>query len=115
MTREMLLQILAAADEDKLVQACKAIGIDGVTCSDTGSYRDGMGEHAPSADGLASWNATKVAMPESTRPALFNKGDFIEKQAQPAMRTMDKPGSYLEGQSLPLDAFAATDAGPAGG
>lgn len=112
MNRETLLQILAAADEDKLVQACKAIGIDGVSCSDSGgSYRDGMGADAPSADGLSSWNATKVAMPDSKRPALFNKNDFLEKQPEPAPRTMDKPGSYLEGQSLPLDAFAANDAG----
>jgi hypothetical protein len=83
MSREQMLSIITAMDESHLSRALSAAGID---CGDCGSYQDQMGEHADSAEGLVSWNATDVKIPSSKRPALFDKAAHVEQQAQPRRR-----------------------------
>ncbi len=86
MSREQMLQILAAADTNKLKQACGALGIDcGYATGD-----DGMHMGSPD-DPLESWNDTRIAMPESKRPELFNRRGYLKpiEQTQPMTRRMD--------------------------
>jgi hypothetical protein len=87
MKREQMLQILAAADESKLAQACQVLGID---CGYAPGEEEGMSGHAH-GEPLESWNQTRIAMPESKRQPLVNPRAYLkpEPQAQPMPRRMD--------------------------
>lgn len=90
MDRQQMIQILASMDEDKLTQA---LGAAGISCGPKGSYRDEMGSEEPD-DQLVSWNQTKVEVPRSKRPALYDKSANTTPAPKPAVRAMDQ-SAYL--------------------
>jgi len=97
MDRQQMLQILSVAEDDKLSQALSAIGID---CGECEGYRGAMGSKEPGDENLVSWNATSVRMPASKRPALFDKGAYVEiPKAAPRRMELDPAETGLEDYS----------------
>lgn len=89
MNRQQMLAILSSMDDEHLMRACEANGIE---CGSEGGYMGEMGDQAPSADGLESWNNTRIDVPASKRPPLVDHSKITAQQAQPPRRMHDLLG-----------------------
>ncbi len=102
MKREQMLSVLNAVDDQKLMQAMSAIGID---CGDGAGGLDYGAEDG--ADGLVGWNSTEVKVPESERPRLFDKSKTVERKQQPMpVRGMDS-AAVLGPEQTGMEAWQA--------
>lgn len=79
MDRQQMLAILSSMSDDALMKACSANGIE---CGG-GSYQSDMGGESP-AEGLESWNDTRIDMPMSKRPPILDTGKILAAQKQAA-------------------------------
>lgn len=75
MNRDQMLAILSSMSDDALMKACAANGIE---CGGAGYDLGDQG----SADGLESWNDTRIDMPQHKSPPLVDHSKITEMRKQ---------------------------------
>lgn len=101
MDRQQALAILSTMDDDYLMRALSAVGIEG----------GGMqGEHNPMADmenSLEPWDLRRVAIAPPNKPQFLDSSKFV----QPPQQMMAKPAFVDMGQDMEgLEEFVAGNA-----
>lgn len=91
-SRQEMLAILSSMDEDHLMRALEANGID---CGGS-HYMDEMGAEGAS-EGLESWNDTRIEMPQSKRPPLVDMSKVVAAQKQVRRRPTVDLGREVTG------------------
>lgn len=91
--KETMLSILAQLPESHLVKALDAAGVN-IDGAMSGDYTDGMDDMGAGGgeEGLQSWNARQVKVPQADRPQLFDRNAIVdEKPPQPTQRPYAQP------------------------
>lgn len=94
LNKDELVAILGGMDESNLVKALSAVGVkidqgggDGL------DYKDGVLQGDANDDtALASWNATKVVVPQTARGPLFDKSQTTEAPQVPGQSAQPLAG-----------------------